>query len=170
MQAKGRGRGVTSTASSPEQGHLNGSTLRLVSLIPRNKVIDEGENDVEHEDDSWRQQGPQVKGHTLLQSHMTWKVNNRGRGLAQCMSQHTRAHQHELLTGAELHSKEDGHASSKKCQEYKRIGQGADGYDNDPLLRCPLSVSLLLIINGFLQVAEQSAGLPSTRKCRHTRH
>lgn len=65
--ASGCGRGVPSTEPSPEKCYLDGSTLSLVSLILCNKVVDEGESDVEHKDDSGRQQGSQVKGHTLLQ-------------------------------------------------------------------------------------------------------
>ena len=53
--------------SSPEEGYLDGSALRLVLLVAGNEVVDEGEADVEDEDDGRGQQGPQVKGHTLLQ-------------------------------------------------------------------------------------------------------
>ena len=59
--------GVSSAGPSPEEGYLDGSTLCLVPLVPSNEVVDEGETDVEHKDDSRRQQGPQVKGQPLLQ-------------------------------------------------------------------------------------------------------
>lgn len=63
----GHGMGVPSAGPSPEESHFDGSTLCLVPLVPGNKVVDEGETDVEHKDYSRRQQGPQVKGQPLLQ-------------------------------------------------------------------------------------------------------
>ena len=69
--SSGCGIGVPSTGPLPEEGYLDGSALCLVPLVAGNEVVDQGENDVEYEDDSRGQQGPQVKGHTRLQRGRT---------------------------------------------------------------------------------------------------
>ena len=59
-------------------------------------------------------------------------------------------HQHELLTGTELHSVENGHSPTTEREKHKHVGENAEDDDKKPLLRTALPVSLLLIIDGFL--------------------
>lgn len=60
-------------------------------------------------------------------------------------------HQHELLTGTELHSIENSHSPTAEREKHKRVGENAEDHNKKPLLRTALPVSLLLIIDSFLQ-------------------
>ena len=63
-------------------------------------------------------------------------------------------HQHELLAGAELYSIENGHSPTGQRENHKRVSECAEDHNEHPLPKRSFSVSLLLVIDCFLETTE----------------